>query len=82
MYRETVIAERWRRHFVGDLVMGRRNMRKGGRGVGWGGINFGEVLSDCVIEASGLPYRKCRIGAEIAKTSSFSSEGPIHTHAL
>jgi len=27
-YRETVTAERWRRHFDGDLVMGRRNMRK------------------------------------------------------
>jgi hypothetical protein len=34
MYRETVTAERWMRHFDGDLVMGRRNMRKRRRGIG------------------------------------------------
>jgi hypothetical protein len=41
MYRETVTSERWRRHFDGDLVMGRRNMKKRRRGIGRVGIISG-----------------------------------------
>jgi hypothetical protein len=41
------------------------------------------TLSDCVIEASGLPYRKCRKGADISKYSSvFTQKHELHPYSM